>query len=215
MRCVIVSNGDILHYESMKEKIKDYDFLICADGGAKHLFRMNRIPHFIVGDLDSIDEEVKKYFQEKKVIFYKFPKEKDYTDTELAVEYALEKGATEILFLGVMGSRMDHTLANITLLVDLLKKGIKAKIINEQNAIIATNEDIEIEGELGEYLSIIPLSEKVEGITLKGLKYPLSNATIHIGSSVGISNEFEEKKALIEIKKGIILIIKAKDKSPF
>ncbi|WP_053956950.1 thiamine diphosphokinase [Inediibacterium massiliense] len=215
MRCVIVTNGEILHYESIKNKMKDYDFLICADGGAKHLLKMDLVPHFIVGDLDSIDEEVKKYFQEKKVIFYKFPKEKDYTDTELAVEYALQKGATEILFLGAIGSRMDHTLANVTLLVDLLKKGIKAKIINEQNEIIATNKNIEIEGEKGEYLSIIPLCEKVEGITLKGLKYPLFEATISMGSSIGISNEFKEKKARIEIKKGIILIIKAKDKSPF
>ncbi|QZY57116.1 thiamine diphosphokinase [Crassaminicella profunda] len=211
MKCVIIANGDINHYEGAIPLIEECNCIICADGGARHLFKMNILPHMIVGDLDSIDEDTKEYFEKENIALYKFPKKKDYTDMELAIEYALKKGATEIVFLGAIGSRMDHTIANITLLRPLAEKGIKAKIMNEHNEIMVIENSLEIEGEIGDTLSIIPLSEEVVGVTLKGLEYPLEDATIPMGSSIGISNRFMSTKAKINIKKGKLLVIKARD----
>ncbi|MCT4621389.1 MAG: thiamine diphosphokinase [Marinisporobacter sp.] len=211
MKCAIIANGSIKHYEEMIPLIEECDCIICADGGARHLLKMDIMPHMIVGDLDSIDEDAKIYFEKKNVTLCKFPKRKDYTDMELAIEYAIEKSADEIVFLGAIGSRMDHTLANITLLKPLEEKGIKGKIIDEHNEIMITGSDLEIKGEIGDTLSIIPLSEKVEGITLKGFEYPLKNATILMGSSIGISNRLMDKKGKITIEKGKVLVIKARD----
>lgn len=211
MKCVIIANGDISNYKGIRKIINDCDFIICADGGAKHLLKINILPHMIVGDLDSIDEDAKKKFEDSNVVFYKFPKKKDYTDTELAIEYAIKKGATEIIFLGAIGSRMDHTLANITLLLPLLKKGVKGKIVNEHNEIMVVNKEMEIEGAIGDLLSIVPLTPKIEGVTLKGLEYPLDDETILMGSSIGISNKFVGRKATISVRKGNVLLIKARD----
>ncbi|WZL74793.1 thiamine diphosphokinase [Clostridiaceae bacterium 35-E11] len=211
MRCVIISNGDINDYIFTKKQIEHYDLIICADGGAKHAWAMDLVPHVIVGDLDSIDENMIDYFHKQHVQFCKFPPNKDYTDTELAIDYALKKKVKEITFVGVIGSRMDHTIANVTLLLPLLNKGVQAKILNEHNEIIVCDGHMKIEGKIGEYVSIIPLSEKVEGITLEGLQYPLVDATILMGESIGVSNRFVQSKAEVTIKKGKILIIKSKD----
>lgn len=211
MKCAIISNGDINDYVFAKKQIQHYDLIICADGGAKHALAMDIVPHVIVGDLDSIDENMIAYFQKNHVQFCKFPPNKDYTDTELAIDYALNKKVKEITFLGAIGSRMDHTIANITLLLSLLNKGVQARILDEHNEIMAGNGHMEIEGQIGEYVSIIPLSEKVEGVTLKGLKYPLVNATIPMGASIGVSNRFVKTKAEVTVKNGKILLIKSKD----
>lgn len=211
MRCGIIANGNITNDEFTKRILRDCEYIICADGGARHLLKIDIVPHLIVGDLDSMDAYTKNYFMQKNVAFIKFPPKKDYTDTELAVEYALDKGANEITFMGVLGSRMDHSIANITLLLPLLYKGIKGKIVDEHNEMFIINKYEEVEGEIGEFLSIIPLSEKVEGITLEGLEYPLKDCTIHMGQTIGISNRFISKKAKITIGRGNALLIKARD----
>ena len=97
------------------------------------------------------------------------------------------------------------------LLLPLVKKGITAKVIDDHNEIMIVDKEIHIEGEIGDIISIIPLTEKVEGITLKGLEYPLHDATISMGESIGISNRLINNKATIAINKGKLLLIKARD----
>lgn len=214
MRHIIVSNGDIYNYDFYKEILDDSDYIICADGGAKHLIKMDIIPNVIIGDLDSIYEEDKKVFVEKNVEFFKFPSDKDFSDTELALEYALSHNPSEVIFIGAIGSRMDHSIGNITLLKKLLDKDIRGKLINENNEIYllnSRNNEMTLHGKKNEYLSIIPLSIIVKGITLTGFKFPLKDAEISIGSSLGISNEFNSDIVKIEIKEGLLLVIKARD----
>ncbi|MBF8982194.1 thiamine diphosphokinase [Lutibacter sp. B2] len=211
MKCLIVANGRIESLSFIEKIIKEHDYIICADGGAKHLFKLKIMPNVIIGDLDSIDEESKHYFYENKVEFYKFPSKKDYTDTELAIRYATKKNAKEITIIGAIGTRMDHTLANITLLLPLVKKNIKAKMIDENNEIMVIDKKTKINGNVGEYVSIIPLSEEVTGITLKGFEYVLENQTICMGSSMGVSNRFSDSCASITVDKGNLLVIKARD----
>lgn len=214
MKCIVVSNGDISNYSFYENIFDGADYIICADGGARHLMKMNIMPNVIIGDLDSIHEKDKLIFLESNVKFYKFPANKDATDTELAVDYAISQNPDEIILLGAIGSRMDHSIANVTLLKKILGHGINGRIINENNEICILNDkynEIILLGEKHDYLSLVPLCDRVEGITLEGLKYPLINATIILGSSLGVSNELDGNEAKVKIDKGVLLVIKARD----
>lgn len=214
MKCTIVANGNILNYSYYSKIIKNTDYIICVDGGAKHLVRMNITPRVIIGDLDSIDEKTKEFFLKKKVEFLKFPRNKNATDTELALDFAMSLNPSEVVLLGVIGNRMDHSIGNITLLKKLLDKGIKGRVINESNEIYILNSrinELSLTGGEKDYISLIPLSYKVKGINLEGLKYPLIDAEIPLGSSIGISNEFIKNRAKVRIKEGLLLVMKARD----
>ena len=108
--------------ETFKKHRLAKDIIICADGGANHIYKTGVKPDMIVGDLDSIDDETLLYYQEQNVLFHKFSSKKDLTDTELAINFALEEGANELVLFGSTGSRLDHTLGNIMLLYKLLKQ---------------------------------------------------------------------------------------------
>ncbi|MFZ5966323.1 MAG: thiamine diphosphokinase [Bacillota bacterium] len=209
MRAVIIANGSIDYGHNFRDTILHHDLIICADGGAKYLKKINVTPHIIVGDLDSIDQSSKEYYLQKGVELYQFPTKKNHTDTDLAVQYAISKGCKEITFLGAIGSRMDHTLANIMLLIPLVQTGIKARILNETNDITVINQDLEVQGDDKTYMSLIPITQTVEGVTLEGFEYPLVDATLRMGDTIGISNQFQNKQAFIRIKKGLLLVIKA------
>lgn len=211
MKVLIVSNGSISNYNFYNDILKTVDYIICADGGAKHLVKMDVYPNVVIGDLDSIDKKIKELFISKNVEFVKFPTNKDATDTELAVDFAISQKPTEITFIGAIGNRMDHTLANISILKKLLLKGVKGKIIDEKNEIILIDKEIILYRGNSDFISILPVTQEVKGVTLEGLQFPLRDALITFGSSIGVSNRFVDSKASIKIKEGLLLIIKSKD----
>ena len=211
MKALIISNGEIKDYGFYKGILEEADIVICADGGANHAYRMKIKPFMIIGDFDSVDKEVLEFYQKQGVAVEKFPVMKDETDTQLALKRAIELGADEITFIGVIGDRFDHSYANLSLLLYSLKRGVKSRIINEKNEIYLIDHYIEVEGEKGQLLSLLPYSEKVEGIYTKGLFYPLSGESMEIENPYGISNVFIEKKASVRIEKGLLLVIKPKD----
>lgn len=211
MKCVIIASGNLDNSDKILDLIKEASLIICADGGARHLRRFNILPHVLVGDFDSIDNADKLFFQQSGVKLLSFPADKDKTDSELCIDIALEKKASDITLLGVTGSRMDHTIANIFLLTELSLKNIPARIIDKTNEIHIVTSTLALFGRPGDYVSLIPVSEKVEGVTLEGLEYPLVNAVIPRGSSLGVSNCFKETNATITVKKGTLIVTKSKD----
>ncbi|KNF08749.1 thiamine diphosphokinase [Gottschalkia purinilytica] len=211
MKILIVSNGN-LEDICISDILEKHDLLICADGGARHLYKQNILPDIIVGDLDSIGDKVLNYYKKKEVVFHKFPSEKDKTDTELAIDYAIEKGATEISLLGVTGTRLDHTLANIMLLYDLLNKNIKARIIDSHNEIFMIKNNLEIQNDNKyKFVSVIPIINDAKKVNIKGFKYETKDIDFKIGTTLGISNEIKEEKGYIDMEDGICLIIKSRD----
>jgi len=212
MEVVIIANGEINDLQYVQEIIQDR-YIICADGAAKYLRQINMVPDLLVGDFDSISSDDLLWMKAKKVNYEKFPPRKDQTDTELALEYAFKilPKPRSIVIVGGLGSRWDHSLANIMLLNNILDQGIEGKIISDNDEIILAETNISINGEIGELLSIIPLTSVVKGITLEGLEYPLQNRDIKISSTLGISNVFTAKVAKIFIEKGRLLIIKTKE----
>jgi thiamine pyrophosphokinase len=211
MKCVIIANGDLEYTRDIISIIKAAQLIICADGGARHLKALNILPHVMIGDFDSIRPEDKAFFKEKQVKTLAFPSKKDHSDSALCVSWALDNHATDITLLGATGTRLDHTLANIFLLKSLALQHIPARIINKNNEIHVVTDFIELKGHPGDLVSILPISEKVTGITLKGLAYPLHHATIEMGSSLGISNFFKETVATVSIKDGTLIVTKSKD----
>lgn len=211
MKAVLICNGSIHDYSYLKKHITYDDYVISVDGGARHLRKMGIIPNILIGDFDSTYSEDLKYFIDKEVETYKFPVDKDMTDSELAIEKAVEMGADELLLIGATGTRVDHSFANVLLLKKCLDIGIKACIIDEHNQIYMFNSTFTLQKQDGYKLSLIPISEKVTGVTTNGLKYKLDNATMLLGTSWGISNEFIEDNITVTIDEGIMLVCVSRD----
>lgn len=211
MKAVIVCNGAVNDYSYIKQFIVNADYIISVDGGAGHLRRMNIAPHVLLGDFDSANKDDLQYFIDQGIEVYRFPVEKDMTDSELAVEIALEKGADELVFIGAVGTRLDHSVANIMMLKKFMDIGVKASIIDEYNHIYMFNRSFSISKVDGYKLSLVPVSEKVTGVSTSGLKYPLNNATMLLGTSWGISNEFLEDTAAVTVGDGILLVCLSRD----
>ena len=130
----------------------------------------------------------------------------------MAIKLANEIGSKNITIIGAIGTRIDHSLANIHVLKETLDNNVQAKLVNENNEIMLINKETVIKKNGNfKYVSIIPLTSKVTGVTLRGFKYLLENATLNIGESIGVSNEQVEDKATIEIKEGIAILIFSKD----
>jgi len=230
MKCIIIAGGSLNTGETIRDSsqpagmdwktgwkqrldriLAAADLIIAADSGAGHLIKLNVVPHIIIGDLDSIAPSALHFFKEKGVKVLTYPARKNQSDTQLCMVYALEQGADDITFLAAAGTRLDHTLANIFLLATLADAGIPARLMDAQNEIHLVQDRLEIAGNPGDLLSLIPLSSKVEGVTLQGLAYPLENQTLFRGSSLGISNYFIGKKAIISLRSGTLIAARAAD----
>lgn len=212
MKVILFASADIDEYSFCEQYLKEADCIICCDGGMRHTKKMGILPNYILGDFDSVSPEILEYYCAMNIEIKRFSAQKDETDMELGVDFAIELGADEIIMIGGIGSRIDHTLANVQLLMRLLKKGIKAKLVNEKNEIQLIDREITVYGKKGDLVSTIPLSMEVKGIDLYGFEYPLKNATLSIGGDIiAVSNVMLGEKAEIKIKEGYLLIIKAKD----
>lgn len=208
---LIIASGDIKDLDLLKREIFKHEYIICADGGIKYIYDMNVKIDGIIGDLDSVDDKFSKFVNENSIPIMKFPVEKDETDTELAIKYLSDKGCEYITLMGVMGSRMDHTLANIFLLKKLAEDNIKGKILDENNTIVLSEDYMRIERREDYYLSIIPLTTSGVRVSLKGFYYPLRNSFIEYGTTLGISNRVVDELGEIFITEGEALIIESRD----
>jgi thiamine pyrophosphokinase len=198
---VIFANGEIRSDAYCKGLIRKSASIICADGGYRHAKRLGVEADVVIGDFDSLEEEI------KEVPKISYPTDKDLTDTELAIEHALSKGAKEILLLGGVGSRIDHCLTNILLLSKY--PGI-LRIQDQGYSLRATKEKTIIQGKTGDTISLIPLFETVEGLIGEGFKYPLSNLTLSAGSR-GMSNALTQEEAWVDFERGTLLIAQCED----
>lgn len=211
MKCVIVCSGTINDYEYLKKYFEGAKLVISVDGGALHLRRFGIKPGLLVGDFDSITPECLKEYESQNVEIIKFPEKKDMTDTEIAVEIALERGSTNIVFLGAMGTRLDHSLSNIFHLKKLYDNNVTGLLADERNEITLIDSNIKLDRAEGMKVTLLPLSTVVRGVTTKGLMYPLFNATMSLGSSWGVSNEFDGDTAEVAIAEGLLLVVKSRD----
>lgn len=188
--------------------------IIAGDRGLEALYQLKIIPNHVVGDFDSVSPEILKFYKKQsQIIFHTYHAEKDNTDTDIALQLAIKLKSSKITILGALGKRMDHAIANIHILKDALEAEIPCQILDEYNRIYLINKETTLEKEkvYGKYVSLIPLTSTVEGLTLTGFKYPLNHYTLPIGTSLGISNEMIEDIAHIKMDKGILIVIESRD----
>lgn len=213
MNTLIITGGTIDEDFLKKYLLKNkFDKIIAVDKGLDTLNKLQIKPAFIIGDFDSVNRKILKQYENKNIPITYLNPEKDYTDTHMALKKAIEIGSKTITIVGAIGTRVDHTLANIHILKEALENNIQAKLVNKNNEIMLINNRTSInKNENFKYISIISLSTKIQGVTLKGFKYELDNAFLSIGESIGVSNEQIESEAIIEIKDGIAVLILSKD----
>ncbi|WP_338551481.1 thiamine diphosphokinase [Paenibacillus sp. KS-LC4] len=209
-RIVICSGGELGDFAL--PHLQQDAFRIGADRGALFLVEQGYAPQLAIGDFDSVtDEQLALIRSASKELITCDPVYKDYTDTEMAFRYALEQNPDEIILLGALGTRFDHSLSNVQLLVLAEQRGIPACIIDEHNCITVTSSKRVIQKGLYSNVSLLPLSSTVSGITLSGFQYPLHNASLKIGQSLGISNVLAETEGSISIDDGMLLIVQSRD----
>lgn len=209
MKALIIAGGKKPSYSLLKNEIKDCSILIAADKGVEAYIQNGFFPDYALGDFDSIGEEYKHILDKIKV--EKFNPEKNNTDTEIAFLKAISLGATEIAFLGVTGTRLDHVMANLGLLREALKRDIKAYIIDDNNKIYLKNKGIRLKKEFGDYISFQAFGSPVNNFSIKGSKYELYNHKLLIGDSLCVSNEFIDEYIDISFKEGEVLVIYSRD----
>ena len=208
MRALIFVNGTIDDYAQLARWLRPDDYLIAADGGARHCAALGLRPAVLVGDMDSIAPELLADYEKAGVAIERHPPRKDETDLELSVRRALTDGATEILLLGALGGRLDQTLANLLLPA---RQEWPVPILMADGAQLARvlrgGETVTLAGAPGDTVSVVPMSAEVTGITYTGLEYPLVNATLRLGSTRGVSNRMAGESATIRITTGILLVV--------
>lgn len=206
----VVSNGVMDDTGFLDEEIgrAGDPVIICTDGAAERMRELGRVPDLIVGDMDSVDEETLAYFEQKGSRIIRHPGDKDETDTQLALERAFEMEPEGIRIFGALGGRIDHALANISLLVMCAKRGINTKIADRDCELFVVDRSCVIDGREGETVSLLPLSSDVRGITLDGFEYPLSGAVMEIGVPYGISNRLTGARGKVSVESGYLLVIR-------
>lgn len=197
--CYIVGGGE---FDASRFYPRKEDYIIAADSGLVYIEEAGYCPDLIVGDFDSLGYRPK----EENMIYH--PAEKDDTDLALAAEAALEKGFRKLYLFGVSGGRLDHTLANLQLLTDLCCKGVEVYCFCPDCTITALTEGVlSFTADYRGYVSVFAAGDKVEAVTLQGLKYPLEHEVLTGSRALGVSNEFMGVPATIRVGKGVLWIL--------
>lgn len=211
LNIAIISGGKAPSEKLLKKYLKKVDFIIAADKGIECLDKYEIIPDLLLGDFDSAKKEVLDKIKLKIKEVIEFPPEKDYTDTEIAIMEAIKRGGNRIYLLGAIGSRMDHTLGNIGLLLTTKKKGSFLEIIDDNNRLYLGDGKMTLHGEYGENISFHALSDKVANFTIKGAKYNLDSYNMKLLDPRAICNEFVDTPIEISYDEGELLIIHSID----
>jgi len=208
MLAVVVADGDPAPEDA--DVARRADLLIAADGGARWLEGHGLRPHLVVGDLDSLDEPTIERLRGSGARITRHPAEKDASDTELALEEAVASGADRIVVLGAIGgSRLDHELANVLLLVDPAFAGVDVRLQRGRTQLRAIDGPaaLTIEVAAGSTVTLLPIRGDAVGVTTRGLSYGLNDGTLVMGRSRGLSNVVAEEPASVSLRAGSLLVI--------
>lgn len=219
--CFLIITGGTLTREFLEEYVREHvvSKVICVDGGLHVADAAGISIDYLVGDFDTADVSlVDRYRREiaegkQKTVLKEYNPVKDATDTQIAVSLAIEEGAEEIVLLGATGSRLDHSLANIHLLLKPLSCGVKAYILDKNNKIYLIDRELELKKNklYGPYLSLLPFGGDVKAVTLKGFKYNVVKRDYLRGDSLGVSNELLEETGRITLEEGVLAVFETRD----
>ncbi len=207
MQTVVALAGEIHDSPLLRSALNGAGLIVAADSGANRLRGLGVLPHVVIGDLDSLAGDDLFHLRSVGVEFEPHPDPEQRTDGDVAIEYALKRGSSSVVVVGLFGGpRYDHAVANLYLLTHPILRQIPTWTVDGWTAVTVLNGDgvsqAHFRGHVGDYVSITAVSETVEGITTVGLKWPLSNATFTRGLNEGTSNELIHERAMIQISEG-------------
>ncbi len=210
-RAIIFCSGDM---DSDRVFLPEYqdDLILCADGGYRHAKRLGITPELIIGDLDSgIDQ------YPDGIVSRIYPSEKDATDTNLCLDYAIEQGCNEVVILGGLGGRLDHEFSHYALMLYGLKRGVRVILVNGCNEIRMEDKPFSLKPDEKKYISFFPFGGKVENFTVRGLKYETDNMTLFCDRAQASSNQFDggEMAEISFQEGGIVLVMRCSDGKGF
>ncbi|MBI5348458.1 MAG: thiamine diphosphokinase [Chloroflexi bacterium] len=208
-RTILFANGELHNLQTAQAILHADDVIIAADGGAKYCRALNLTPRVIIGDLDSISPNDLAEFKNKGSRILQYPKRKDETDLELAIDLAIAEGASEIILFGALGGRWDQTLAN--LLIPALDKFSSTPIRlmdgDQEITLLRGGSTLRWRGHAGATVSLIPIGGEARGVTTSGLEYPLRDGVLKLGSTLGVSNVIVSEEANVSLKDGLLMCV--------
>ena len=208
MKALVLVNGELYKPDVLRRRIRaeTFDLVLGADGGARYAYTLNVTLNAIIGDLDSLSDLEQQGINNTEFIAY--PAEKDETDLELALLYAEEQGADQIIIVGALGERMDMTIANMLLITHASFSSCRIEVWHgEQTGWVIKPPGEDISGHTGDIISLIPMGGYASGITTRGLKYSLKDEKLSMVTTRGISNLLESPLAHIKLSEGLLLAI--------
>ncbi len=208
-RAVIFANGEFQHPNTNIPFLYPDDYLIAADGGARHCRALNLTPHLLIGDLDSTSLAEAAALKAAGAQISQYPTRKDQTDLELALDWAIQNGFTDILILGALGGRWDQTLANLLLPALPAFGPARIQLVDgaQQINLLRGPGSLILSGVPGDTVSLIPIGGEVRGVTTTGLEYPLANGRLAFGSTLGVSNRLTAPEATITLQEGFLVCV--------
>jgi thiamine pyrophosphokinase len=210
-RALIYTGGNLGQWAF--ELLSSEDYIIGADRGADFLIHNGYTPHLALGDFDSVlPEQMQRIASTSGELLTCDAFNKDWTDTELAFREAVRRGFNDIIILGALGTRFDHGLGNVHLLRQAYEQGCTLTLMDENNEISLCTDTFQLNAcSRFPYISLLPLTPEVTGVTLQGFRYPLNDATLKLGWSLGISNVLETAVGTVTVTSGLLLIIRSRD----
>jgi thiamine pyrophosphokinase len=208
MRVVIVAAGDLAHSDA--RWLDDADMLVAADGGARALDELGRLPDLVIGDLDSAEPSLVDRLEAAGTRVERHPADKDASDLELALLSAVGAGADEIVLLGALGgTRLDHELANLLLLTDDALAACEVRIVRGRTTVrvLRGGDRLALSGDPGDLATLLPIGGDAAGVTTHGLHWPLEGATLRMGRSRGLSNSIASLPAYVFLERGALLVV--------
>ncbi len=206
-RAVIFVNGVLTDVERVRKQLHEDDYLVAVDGGLHHMRVVGANPQLVIGDLDSLEAGELQSLRSAGVELELFPREKDETDLELALEKIAAMGFAEIRVVAALGGRLDQTLANLYLLELPSLENVDVRLDDGREEIFIIRDRIEIEGQPGDTVSLLAMEGCSRGILTGGLRYPLKEETLCQNRSRGISNEMLTNTASVQVRTGRLLCI--------
>jgi thiamine pyrophosphokinase len=209
MRAIIIAGGQSPTDESWHKWLRQGDLIVGADGGAAQALALGISPQVVIGDMDSLPGPEHRRLEERGARFVVHPRAKDETDLELALTYAAQEGAREIVILGALGGRLDHTLSNVLLLALPPLAGVSVRVAagEEEMILLRSKETVSLAGQIGDVVSLLPLGGDARGVTTDGLAWPLHDDTLRFGHSRGVSNEMVAPVARVSVEDGYLLVV--------
>ena len=209
MRAAIFANGAFLYPELDRAKLMEDDWIIAADGGAEHCQALGVTPDVLIGDFDSLDPKQRHALEKAGAKVMSHPAKKDETDLELALRYAIDAGAEEIVIFGGMGERWDQSLANLLLPALPMMNQVRVWLTSgpQTATVLTAGETRTLRGRPGDTVSLIPLGGDALGVSTEGLEYPLRDETLSFGSTRGVSNVFLGEDAAVHLREGMLACI--------